>query len=332
VAHRPIVTVLVPARNEERDIERCLAAIAAQDYPLEQLEIIVVDGASTDRTHEVAAAALADVPFARTKVLTNPNGSTPSNLNLGLTVAQGEVLCRVDARSIIPPHYVSTCVEVLNTRPDVAVVGGAQVAVAPRRDAVGTGIARALNNKWGMGLSRYRRAARSGAADTVYLGAFRTPELRGARGWDEAFHTNQDFELNRRMGRTGTVWFDERLEVAYVPRSSLADLYSQYHRFGRWKVRYWRTTGDRPQPRQLVLLAAPPVAVIAGIAALRATRGRSRLALVAAAAAAATAFELAGSTGPDGGAGSRAVSLAASAAVGAGWSSGVARELATRPR
>ena len=108
-------------------------------------------------------------------------------------------------------------------RPDVVVVGGAQIAVARDEDPTARGIARALNNRWGMGMSRYRRGAPSGPSDTVYLGAFRTEQLEAAGGWDEAFDTNQDFELNRRMGELGIVWFEASLEVGYRPRASLVD-------------------------------------------------------------------------------------------------------------
>src|SRR5215831_56545 len=95
--------------------------------------------------------------------------------------------------------------------------------------------------------SRYRRGARSGVSDTVYLGAFRTADLCGVGGWNTALTTNQDFELNRRLAKTGVIWFDGSLPVEYVPRPNLRALYAQYRRFGSWKARYWRLTGDRPR-------------------------------------------------------------------------------------
>ena len=58
------------------------------------------------------------------------------------------------------------------------------------------------------------------------------------------------------------MWFDASLPVEYVPRTSVRDLYRQYVRFGRWKVRYWRRTGDRPRPRQIGLLVAVPAAAL----------------------------------------------------------------------
>jgi succinoglycan biosynthesis protein ExoA len=315
-----LVSVLIPARNEARDIGACLDAVLAQDQPRERLEVVVVDGGSSDDTAAIARQVLSAADVAH-QVIDNPVGTTPSNLNAGLACVHGEVVCRVDARSIIPTHYVRRCAEVLATRPDVAVVGGAQIAVARDASDRAIGIARALNNRWGMGGARYRRGATDGPSDTVYLGAFRTTELRDAGGWDERFTTNQDYELNRRMGERGLVWFDASLEVGYRPRATLGELGEQYRRFGAWKARYWRQTSDRPQPRQLALLGVLPVGVMAAIA-FPMLPPRGQLALAAAAGAGAVAFELKGSPGPQGSVRAHAISLAASAAVGAGWSTG----------
>lgn len=247
------VTVLIPARNEEADIERCLSAVLAQDYPADRMEIVLVDGGSTDHTAAIARRILDEGDIAW-KIVDNACGTTPSNLNAGLAVAKGKFLCRVDARSLVPPAYVRLCVEVLSSRAEIAVVGGAQRAIAVNGSARSVGIARALNNRFAMGGSRYRSGAPSGPSDTVYLGAFRSDQLRDVGGWNDYFQTNQDYELNRRMARVGEVWFDDRLQVGYVPRGSVTALWRQYHRFGRWKARYWRQTGDRPQRRQVALL------------------------------------------------------------------------------
>jgi len=266
----PLVTVLIPARNERSDIGACLEALAAQDLPLSRIEVLVVDGASADGTADEARAVLSGSGFARAEVLSNPEATTPSNLNLGLAHARGEFLCRVDARSVVPRDYVRRCVEILEARADVAVVGGAQVPeVAEDAPLVARGIARALRNPLASGLARYRRGASSGPSDTVYLGSFRTDELRAAGGWDIRFGSNQDYELNQRLRRSGLVWFEAGLSVAYRPRTSLAELAQQFRRFGRWKAAGWLEAGVPVSGRQLVLLAGPPLAGAAGIAALR---------------------------------------------------------------
>jgi len=322
------VTVLIPAKNEERDIERCLRAILAQDHAHDRMEIVLVDGGSADRTAAVARSVLADSDLDW-RILDNPVGTTPSNLNAGLAAAAGEILCRVDARSIVPPHYVRLCAEVLSARPEVVVTGGCQVAVARDGDRWSRGIARGLNNRYTMGGARYRSGASSGPVDTVYLGAFRTEVLRSIQGWDEFFHTNQDYELNRRLGTRGLVWFDDQLEVEYLPRTSIRQILLQYHRFGRWKVRYWRRTSDPPRLRQVANILLPLGATVIGLGAvIRSDRPRrSCVALLALAAAGVLVVEEAGHH-PRDEAGARASAAGTVIAVSAGWLGGVAREAA----
>jgi succinoglycan biosynthesis protein ExoA len=323
-----LVTVLIPAKDEALWVGACLASVAAQDYPHHLLEVIVVvDGITTDATAREASAALARSDYFHAEVVRHASAGTPANLNTGLARAQGEVVCRVDARSRIPRHYVRRCVELLQARDDVAVVGGAQVAVAPSDDALGRGIARALNNRWGMGLSRYRRGARSGVSDTVYLGAFRTADLRAADGWCEELPTNQDFDLNRRLGRRGVVWFDASLAVEYVPRSTLRTLHRQYERFGSWKVRYWRLTGDRPRPRQLALAAGVPALLLLAGSVVAVGTPRHSAAVLATALAGATVVEMQGTREREAGVTTHACALLALVAVTAGWIRGVWSEL-----
>ena len=320
-------TVLIPARNEERDIERCLAAVAAQTFDRKRMQVLVVDGASTDGTVARAEAAFARLGLPDAEVITNPAGTTPSSLNLGLAHARGEVVCRVDARSLIPADYVARCVSLLTGEQDIAVVGGRQVAVPPVSSGVGVGIARALNNRWGMGLSRYRRDAASGPSDTVYLGAFRTADLVAAGGWDERLTTNQDFDLNRRLASRGVVFFDAGLRVGYIPRSSLGALFHQYRRFGRWKVRYWRLTHDRPRARQLTLMVVP-WCVLAGLGLVVIRWPGARVPLLAGTAAVGVVVEMAGAREPASASPvAHGCGLLAMGTVAGGWLLGIWEEL-----
>lgn len=322
----PLVTVIVPTRQEVDDIDGCLAAIAAQDYPVNRLEVVVVDGCSTDGTAEVARRALRRWDFDSTAVLSNEGATASSNLNVGLSRATGEIVCRVDARTRIEPHYVRTCVDVLTSRREVAVVGGAQVAVAREPTARAVGIARALNNRWSMGGSPYRRATDSGESDTVYLGTFRRADLLTVGGWDERLVSNQDFDLNRRMAQRGLVWFDASLRSQYMPRATLAALWSQYHRFGRAKVIYWRLTRTSPERRQLMLLSMPALLVAAVL--MRAGTGRPRhRTIVSLALGAAAAIDQAGSDDCVSSVSARVYSVAAMTAVASGWLTGAYAEL-----
>lgn len=251
------VTVVVPARDEEADIAGCIAALGAQDHPLSDVQLIVVDALSGDGTKAEVARAAAAHGFGEVLVLDNPARRTSVGLNLGLAAATGRLLARVDARSRVPANYLSACAATLDARPEVGVVGGAQVARSRSARPVDVGIAGALRNRWATGMSRYRRATTSGPSDTVWMGFFRTAELRGLGGWSEAVALNEDYELNRRYRAAGaTVWFDASLRSDYLPRSSLSGLARQYFRFGRVKGTWW-ARGQRPAGRQLGLFGAP---------------------------------------------------------------------------
>lgn len=315
----PLVTVVIPARNEQESIGDALRAVLAQDHPLDRLEVVVVDGGSTDRTVDVARSVLDGAALASWRVVTNSMGSTPSSLNVGLGAAAGELVCRVDARSFIPPDYVRRCVEAL-ARPDVAVAGGAQVArAAEGATLVARGIARALRNRYASGMSRYRRSSSAGPGDTVYLGAFRTGELREVGGWDERFLTNQDYELNQRMRRRGLIWADGGLRVTYRPRPTMRALAQQYRRFGRWKAAVWLESEVGIAPRQMVLLVAPLVAMY-GVLAFR---PRARTLVIAGAAALAGVDAAGREPGP---VGERIVASAAMTVIGASWWAGTAEQ------
>ena len=231
----------------------------------------MVDGGSTDGTADGRAAG-ARRPRLRPRHgrRRTRGGTTPSNLNVGLAACDGEIVCRVDARTRIPtalrPHAASRCCRADPRSPWSAARRSRSPASADGASA--SGIARALNNRWGMGGSRYRRGAASGPTDTVYLGAFRTAELRRRRRLGRAvFTTNQDFDLNRRIGATGVVWFDAGLDVGYVPRRHLGDLWRAVPPLRPVEGRVLGQHQDRPQPRQVVL-GVGPRRLAAGIAVL----------------------------------------------------------------
>ena len=121
----PLVSVIMPVRNEAAYIERSLGAVLAQEYPADRLEILVVDGMSGDGTREAVLAHAAADP--RICLLDNPAGIVPPGLNIGIGRARGEIIVRVDGHCEIAPDYVRRCVEHLLAGHDgapVEAVGG----------------------------------------------------------------------------------------------------------------------------------------------------------------------------------------------------------------
>src|SRR5690242_17640303 len=108
----PLVTVIMPIRNEAEFIARSLGAILAQRYPASRMEILVVDGMSTDET----LAVIQRLPEAhRVRVLCNEREIQAAALNIGIQEAHGEVVVRVDGHTLIAPDYVETALTALET-------------------------------------------------------------------------------------------------------------------------------------------------------------------------------------------------------------------------
>ena len=240
----PTVTVAIPVLNEEAHIDACLDAVTAQTY-VEIVEVLVVDGGSTDATR----AMVADRSGVR--LLDNPRRIQAAALNIALGEAKGDVFVRVDGHCVIAPDYVERCVEALELT-GAAMVGGAMTPVA--EGPLQRAIASAMASKLGAGTARFHTGGAPGPVDTVYLGAYRTELAREVGGYAEDVGVNEDAEFAIRMGRLGPVWFDPAVRSTYVPRSSVKAVSRQFYRYGRS-----RAATVRRHPRSLAArqLAAP---------------------------------------------------------------------------
>jgi succinoglycan biosynthesis protein ExoA len=229
-------------------LRRVIGALAGQEGLAGGLELLV----AADPTDPTATIDTEPGGAIRSvTVVPNPGGQRSAGLNRAVQAAASDRICRIDARTLPGPGYVAGCVALLDRHPEAGVVGGVQRPTATAGTLQAQGIARALSNPWALGGAAYRTGRRAGPVDTVYLGAFRRGELLGVGGYDEGLEANEDFELCQRYRAAGAVvWLDPGLDVAYEARDTLAGLWGQYLAFGRSKVRFWRTTGSRPNRRQ----------------------------------------------------------------------------------
>src|SRR6266702_3192915 len=125
-APRPLVSIVVPCRNEAEYIRPLLESVLANDYPQDRLEVLVVDGLSDDGTRAVVADYARRYPMIQ--VLDNPKRTTPHALNLGITRARVAIIMRMDAHAHYPPSYVADLVDWLE-RTGADYVGGAWVTL-----------------------------------------------------------------------------------------------------------------------------------------------------------------------------------------------------------
>lgn len=233
----PTVSIIVPCYNEQATIRKLLEAVYTQTYPRQEVEVVIADGLSTDRTRQEIAAFQRDHSDANVRLVENPQRNIPAGLNRAIAEARGEFILRLDAHSIPYPDYVSRCVEALNAGLGDN-VGGIWEIRPGGEGWQARAIAAAAAHPLGVGDARYRVGGAAQLVDTVPFGAFRRSLVERIGLFDERLLTNEDYEFNARLRRAGgRVWLDPAIRCTYFARPNLGELARQYWRYGYWKAR-----------------------------------------------------------------------------------------------
>ena len=254
----PFVSIIVPCYNEEASIRHLLGALLEQTYPRENMEVVISDGMSSDRTRAVISDFGRENPDLSLRVVDNPARTIPSALNRAIRQARGEMIVRLDAHSMPYPDYVEKCVKALESG-NGDNVGGVWEIRPGARTWMAQSIAAAAAHPLGVGDAMYRLRPRAGAVDTVPFGSFRKALIEEIGWFDESLLTNEDYEFNARVrGAGGTIWLDPSIRSVYFSRATLGQLAGQYWRYGFWKWRMLRRYPHTLRWRQ----GLPPLFVI----------------------------------------------------------------------
>ena len=251
----PIVSVVIAMRNEENYIARCLQSVIDQDYPGEQVEILVVDGMSTDSSRDVVSEFAGR--YANIRLLDNEKKIAPAAFNLGIRNAKGSIVAIIGAHCSLAPDYLSNCVQYLSTR-EADCVGGPIENIG--EGFWGQAISLAMSSPFGVGDAHFRYSHQERYVDTLAFGAYRREVFDKIGLFDEKLVRNQDYDLNYRLRKAGgKILLTPAIKSRYYTRSSLKKLCSQYLLYGFWKVRMLRKHPRSLRVRQLV----PPLFVLA---------------------------------------------------------------------
>jgi len=227
------ISVVVPCCNEEDAIEECIGSILGQDGLPGDMELIVADGMSKDRTREILdRLARKD---SRLKVIDNPGHIVSSGLNAAISAAQGDIILRMDAHTVYARDYIQRCIAVLRKT-------GADNVGGPARTQgvsyVQKTICAAYHSPFAVGGARFHDPGYEGYVDTVPYGCWPREVFSKIGLFDEELVRNQDDEFNLRLIRLGgKIWQSPQIKSWYRPRASLFHLFQQYRQYGYWKVR-----------------------------------------------------------------------------------------------
>lgn len=232
---RPLVSVVIPCRNEERYLRDLLASLRSQTYPHDRTELIFVDGLSTDMTLEILHDFADSNPSVR--ILSNPARFVPHAMNLGIRYSNGEYVVRLDAHAAYVENYLEMLISAAVTL-QADNVGCVFRTEARSPSSKAQAIAFTLAHPLGVGNSLFRIGVTDPTeVDTVPFGCFRRAVLDRIGHYDERLVRNQDIELNRRLRRAGgRILLLPEIGGTYYCRESLRDLWNNNWDNGKWVV------------------------------------------------------------------------------------------------
>jgi succinoglycan biosynthesis protein ExoA len=250
-----LATAVVATLNEERHIERCLRQLLDQRALDGDLEILVIDGGSRDRTADIVCSFR---EFgSRIQLLSNPKRYQAYAYNQGIRVSSAQYVWFVVAHAEYADDYLAEAIALIR-RLDAANVGGVPKAVGD--SPIGKAIAFAMSSPFGVGDATFRYVEDERCADSVFVGVARRDRLLEIGGFNEDVPIGEDVDLNLRIRMAGyRLATGPKLRCRYHMRRNLGAFAKQMYRYGFWKRKAQLHFGAKVPPRVL----APPALVVA---------------------------------------------------------------------
>lgn len=226
------ISIIIPAYNEEKFIADCLKSVYNQDYPKDKMEVIVVDGHSTDKTAEIVRHE-----FPEVILLENPDKIVPISMNMGIKKARGDYIVPLGAHAEYPTNYISDLIKYAK-KYNTDNIGGNLITETKAKTLKSWAIKKALSHKFGVGNSAFRiGATKPQIVDTVPFGCFKRDVFDQFGLYDERLERNQDIEFNKRIKRGGgKILLVPEITCTYFARDTFSGLFNNNYKNGYWNI------------------------------------------------------------------------------------------------
>ncbi len=231
------VAVIIPTLNEEKFIAKCLDSVLAQTYPLLELDIMVIDGGSKDRTCDIVNTY--HTKYANIRLLHNAKRIQSVAFNIGVRNSTAPYIIRLDAHAIYNKTYIENCIKIysadaerLGFAPELLGNVGGVWNIRPQHSGIIPEAAALLNSsKFGIGGAAFRIGAKAGAVDTVPFGCFPRKVIEQIGDMREDLPRGEDNEYNSRIRKAGyKIYLDPEIVCTYYARdtvkSNMKQMYS----------------------------------------------------------------------------------------------------------
>lgn len=244
-----MISVIIPALNERDHIKVSVESVLQQERPPGGLEIIVVDGLSSDGTRDILTRFASEHPELH--VVDNPRRITPCAMNAGIRAARGRYVAILGGHTHYASDYLRNCIDLLNEHPEVCCVGGP--IQSKGMGLFGRAVALVMAHPVGIGNAKHRHPTYEGYAEGACYPVFRKEVFEKVGLYDEMLVRNQDDELNYRLARhEEKVFISPRARCTYFVRETPSQLFRQYFQYGYWRVAVLRKHKRPASLRQIV--------------------------------------------------------------------------------
>ena len=228
------VSFIVVARNAAFTIRTLFDCLKLQTYPHECIEVILIDGLSSDATKaEMLRFQAEESDFWQVKVLDNLKKTLPCGWNVALNAAQGDALLRVDAHVSIPDNFIELNVKNLLKGEDIC--GGKVTSVPGNESKWAFVLNEAENSMFGGSIAAFRRADSAGYVSTAAFAIYRKAVFDTVGAYNELLTRTEDNEMHYRMRKAGFRFYYDPEIVSYrKTRSNLKELVKQKYLNGYW--------------------------------------------------------------------------------------------------
>lgn len=229
------VSIIIPCRNEEKFIGKCLDSILEQDYPQNKMEILVIDGISQDKTPTITQQYCQKYPFIR--LVKNDKKTTPHAFNLGLKNARGELIMFLGSHSQCGSDYIAKCVTYI-TKYSADVVGGITIIAPTKNTTIARAIVICLSYFFGTGNAHFKQKIKKPKwVDTVFNGCYTKTIIKKTGLFNTNLVRSQDMEFNRRLQKAGgKILLVPDIVSYYYPKDNLGDFFVHNFYDGIWAI------------------------------------------------------------------------------------------------
>lgn len=228
------LSIGIIAYNEEKYLPVLLDDIKKQQYPHEFMEIVLVDGNSTDNTKKIMQSFKKNnKDFYSVKVLDNNKRIQASGWNIVIKNFTGDVMARIDAHTRVTPNFSSKVMEDINE--GEMVVGGIRPTIIDKDTAWSRVLLQVENSLFGSSINTSRRSTEKKYVKTMFHAAYRREVFNKVGLFNEDLLRTEDNEFHYRIRKAGyKLCYDPEIVSYQYARSSFIKMIKQKYSNGRW--------------------------------------------------------------------------------------------------